>query len=735
MQYPSTPRIHEDVVEVAVSRVSVRLLLARILLVMMVITAATGLVALAQSYEDVIVSGAGTTSVNHTCEFTSMIDGKPSFRYSVDPNVRILWSIDKWLILDVTGWQYVNYSDTPTPPSTGWELSMNGLAPAPTLSGGSELSFGITVTPTSGLTTTEALGTDTFTVVLDSEPTDTVTIGISSDNTDEGTAAPATLTFLVGNWDTPQTVTVTGVDDDVDDGDIAYTIVTAAATGGDYAGLDADDVSVTNTDDDAVGITVTPTSGLTTTEAGGTATYTVVLNSEPAGTLIESMTYIFIQSSDATEGTVLPTGLTFNEDTWDEPQTVTVTGVNDDVDDGDIAYTIDATAVVSGDPNYHGIDVDVVSVTNTDDDTAGVTVTPTSGLTTTEAGGTATYTVVLSSEPAGTLIESMTYVLIESSDTTEGTALPAGLTFNEDTWDEPQTVTVTGVDDDIDDGDIAYTIVTMVVVSGDPNYNGIDVDDVSVTNSDDDAIGITVTPRGLTTTEAGGTDTFTVVLDTQPTASVTIDISSDDTTEGTVLPASLTFEIGDWDAPQLVTVTGVDDDETDGDIAYTIITAAALSTDVNYAGMDPEDVLVINEDNDVTLAPIPAGDAGPGEFLDVVLLLAEGEQLPMIGELPLAAIHAVGSVITGGCQFLSPLGQPGPWCFVHIYVSSVDMSTFPETVVLLAHWTADFNWDTYEYEIVWDTAGLAPGYYDLRLFFGDEDTTLIFRIELTPPAE
>ncbi len=57
-------------------------------------------------------------------------------------------------------------------------------------------------------------------------------------------------------------VTVTGVDDDVDDDDIGYTIVTAAASGGDYAGLNAEDVSVTNQDDDAVGITVTPTTGL-----------------------------------------------------------------------------------------------------------------------------------------------------------------------------------------------------------------------------------------------------------------------------------------------------------------------------------------------------------------------------------------------------------------------------------------------------------------------------------------
>ena len=49
------------------------------------------------------------------------------------------------------------------------------------------------------------------------------------------------------------------------------------------------------------------------------------------------------------------------------------------------------------------------------------------------------------------------------------------------------------------------------------------------------AAGITVTPTsGLTTTEAGGTATFNVVLDKAPTANVTIALSSSDSSEGTL---------------------------------------------------------------------------------------------------------------------------------------------------------------------------------------------------------
>ena len=92
-----------------------------------------------------------------------------------------------------------------------------------------------------------------------------------------------------------------------------------------------------------------------------------------------------------------------------------------------------------------------------------------------------------------------------------------------------------------------------------------------VSNEDDDTAGITVTPTsGLMTTEAGTTATFTVVLDSQPTAPVSIGVSSSDTGEGTVSSATLTFTDSDWNQTQMVTVTGVDDAVADGAQAYMI---------------------------------------------------------------------------------------------------------------------------------------------------------------------
>jgi uncharacterized repeat protein (TIGR01451 family) len=116
--------------------------------------------------------------------------------------------------------------------------------------------------------------------------------------------------------------------------------------------------------------------------------------------------------------------------------------------------------------------------------------------------------------------------------------------------------------------------------------------------------GITVLPTsGLTTTEAGGTATFTVVLDTQPTADVTVGLTSSDLSEGTVVPDSVVYTPADWSTAQVVTVTGVDDAAVDGDIVYTIVTAAATSADGSYGGLNASDVSVTNTDDDVA-APL-----------------------------------------------------------------------------------------------------------------------------------
>ena len=476
---------------------------------------------------------------------------------------------------------------------------------------------GITVTPTSGLTTTEAGGNETFTIVLTSEPTADVTIGLSSSDATEGAVSPASVTFTSANWNTAQTVTVTGVDDNVDDGDITYSIITAAATStdGNYGGMNANDVSVTNTDDDNAGITVTPISGLTTTEAGGTATFTIVLTSEPTADVT-----IGLSSSDATEGTVSPANVTFTSGNWNTAQTVTVTGVDDDVDDGNVSYSIITAQASSSDAEYSGINASNVLVTNTDDDNAGIIVSTISRHTN-EDGQTATFTIVLNSEPTANVV-----IGLVTSDASEGELAVNTVSFTPTNWNIAQTVTVTGVDDDVDDGNVAYTIITTLNSSADPNYSAIDPDDVAVINDDNgDIAGITVSnTTGLQTTEAGGTALFTVVLNSKPTAPVSINLSSDDTSEGTITTTTVTFTPANWNTPQTITVVGVDDDVDDDNIIYHVITSVASSSDVKYNGIDPDNVEMINIDDDdagVTVSTISGHttEAGGTATFSIVL--------------------------------------------------------------------------------------------------------------------
>lgn len=111
---------------------------------------------------------------------------------------------------------------------------------------------------------------------------------------------------------------------------------------------------------------------------------------------------------------------------------------------------------------------------------------------------------------------------------------------------------------------------------------------------------ILITPTsGLVTTEAETSQNFDIVLSTQPSSVVSVALSSDDTSEGLVSHAKVTFNTQNWSQIQTITVTGQNDDLLDGNIGYNIITAPANSADPNYSGMDPTDISLVNMDDDI----------------------------------------------------------------------------------------------------------------------------------------
>ena len=148
---------------------------------------------------------------------------------------------------------------------------------------------GLTIAPTTGLRTTESGGTATFTVRLATRPAGAVALTLASSNTDEGTVSPTTMTFAPSAWQTPQTVTLTGVDDDMAtppnpaDGTQSYTVtltVDQANTADDtYDGMAPVRLTAYNQDNE-FGLAVGSVAGWAT-EAGGTATFTVALQTQP----------------------------------------------------------------------------------------------------------------------------------------------------------------------------------------------------------------------------------------------------------------------------------------------------------------------------------------------------------------------------------------------------------------------------------------------------------------------
>jgi len=91
-------------------------------------------------------------------------------------------------------------------------------------------------------------------VTLASQPTADVVIELRTTDPTEGTGNPTTLTFTPANWKVSQRVTITGVDDPMEDGDISYSVGLHSTRSVDrtYARLSIPSILLTNRDDNDV---------------------------------------------------------------------------------------------------------------------------------------------------------------------------------------------------------------------------------------------------------------------------------------------------------------------------------------------------------------------------------------------------------------------------------------------------------------------------------------------------
>ena len=313
---------------------------------------------------------------------------------------------------------------------------------------------------------------------------------------------------------------------------------------------------------DTPGVTVEPPS--LTVDEGSTNTYTVELNTQPSG----DVTVTIVAPTDNTEVTAEPASLTFTTTDWATPQTVTVRAAEDadaDDDTAAVTHTVSGYGTVSTAPE--------VNVTVTDNDTRGVTVSPTS--LTIDEGGSGTYTVVLDTQPTGDVMVDI------GSDNTDVTVSSSSLTFTTLNWSAEQTVTVTAGQD----ADAADDAATLTHNPSGADYNSVSNADLAVTVTDDETAGVTVTPTSLTIGE-GGSGTYTVVLDTQPTGDVTVTIvDPTDNTDVKAEPAALTFTTINWNSAQTVTVSAVQDADATDDTATVTHTVSGYGSVVTAASV------------------------------------------------------------------------------------------------------------------------------------------------------
>ena len=436
---------------------------------------------------------------------------------------------------------------------------------------------GITVS-TGSLAVTEQ-GEATYTVRLASQPTGTVTVTPSATGDEHVTVEPTSLEFNARNWSTAQTVTVRALDDA--DGDSESSTVSHAASGADYAGVTGGEVALRVADNDrataAVALTVVPER--VEEDAGATAvTVTATLD----GAVRTADTEVAVSVTGGTAAAadfaaVAPFTIEVPAGQKSATGTLTLTPIDDSIDEGDESISVGGSAA--------GLRVNAAQLTLVDDDDRSVTLSATA--LTVDEESDASYTLVLDTEPTGTVT-----VRPSVSGNSDVTVSPSSLAFTPQDWNAPQTVTVSAAADD----DAADDTASVRHVIGGADYGGVLVAEMPVGVRDNDTRGVTMSESGVELRE-GGSATYTVVLDTRPTGTVTVTPTSTGDSDVTVSPSRLSFTTSNWKTPKRVTVRAAQDADEAADDAR--VAHAVTGADYGEASVTAPEVSVRVSDDDI----------------------------------------------------------------------------------------------------------------------------------------
>jgi len=423
---------------------------------------------------------------------------------------------------------------------------------------------GFIVTQTDESTTVSESGTtDSLIVALTAQPLTNVVLALTNSDPLEVTLAPSSIVFKPDTWNIGQMVTISGEDDVLVDGpqttEVSLT-VDAAQSDDAFDSVEGEIVTVTTIDNDLAGFIVQQTAGSTSVTEGGQAdTFSVVLTAPPVANVV-----FLIDGNDATEVAVSPASLTFTPANWNVPQVVTVSPQDDPTVDGTVTSTVGVKVDASASQaEFHSLPEQSVSVTTVDNDLAAFSLSESGNATeVSEGGATDAVAVVLDAQPLTNVVFRVIVAAASEVNVDKQT-----LTFTPETWNVSQSVAVAAIDDDLVEGVHSVDLTLQVdAAATDPAFSSLADQAVVVKIIDDDLPGFTITESDDVTSvaESETQDSFSIVLDAQPMNDVVLTLINQDLTEVQLDKASLTFSPANWNAPQTVIATGVNDIFADG---------------------------------------------------------------------------------------------------------------------------------------------------------------------------
>ena len=509
----------------------------------------------------------------------------------------------------------------------GWEKAGDGKDTA-TITITDDDTAGVTVTPTT-LSISED-GSGTYTVVLDSQPADDVFI--SPDSADTGANYDQLpLAFGPENWDMPQTITVSGAADDDADNESVTISHEALSADGQYNGIAVASVAVTVTDDDTppelqkdagpepTNVQVTPGDGRLT------VTWTVapragVSNAEIRHALRWSqVSGVWANPTDPRgggpeDGIVVEGGVT----------TYTITGLQNGVATGVFVRSFtggsysenaaassqwvrtkgDHTTPKAGQPEPVEQEPPTEEPPEQQQQATPRTFSVSATASAAE-GGSATLTITLSeAAPADGVAFTVTAGYAgQTAETADVGRITSPVTVAE--GNSALDVSIPIADDAVDEDDESFTVTVAASTEG-WEKAGDGKDTATITITDDDTAGVTVTPTTLSISE-DGSGTYTVVLDSKPTADVTVTPTNSDGGAASVAPASYTFTPSDWNTAKTFTVSGVADEDRDGESVT--VGHDVTSSDAKYDGIAADSVAVSVADT----TPAPVQESPPAQ--------------------------------------------------------------------------------------------------------------------------